>query len=64
MPKMKTCKAVTKRIKVTASGKFKKRMPGRGHLLSTKTAKRIRNGRKATLMPKSFQKQIKQLLGM
>ena len=63
MPKMKTNKAIAKRIKVTASGKFKKRMPGRGHLLSNKSGKRIRNGRKATLMPKSFVKQVRRLLG-
>ena len=64
MPKMKTRKTVTKRIKVTASGKFKKRMPGRGHLLSSKTGKQIRRGRKSTLMPKGFEKQIRRMLGM
>ncbi len=64
MPKMKTRKTVTKRIKVTASGKFKKRMPGRGHLLSNKSGKQIRNGRKGTLMPKAFVKQVRRLLGM
>lgn len=64
MPKMKTRKTVTKRIKVTASGKFKKRMPGRGHLLSNKTGKQIRRGRKSTIMPKGYEKQIRRLLGM
>ena len=64
MPKMKTRKTVTKRIKVTASGKFKKRMPGRGHLLSNKTGKQIRRGRKTTLMPKGYEKQLRRLLGM
>lgn len=64
MPKMKTRKSVSKRIKVTASGKFKKRMPGRGHLLSTKSSKRIRRGRKGTLITKNFEKQVRRLLGM
>ena len=64
MPKMKTRKSVAKRIKVTATGKLKKRMPGRGHLLSTKSPKRIRKGRKATLVSKSFERQLRRLLGL
>ncbi len=64
MPKMKTRKTVTKRIKVTATGKFKKRMPGRGHLLSNKSGKQIRRGRKATIMPKGYTKTLRKLLGM
>jgi large subunit ribosomal protein L35 len=64
MPKMKTRKTVTKRIKVTASGKFLKRMPGRGHLLSNKTGKQIRRGRKTTIMPKGYNKQIRRMLGL
>lgn len=63
MPKMKTRKAVAKRFKKTASGKYKKHMPGRGHLLSNKSGKRIRNGRKGTIMSPSFNKQIRALLG-
>ncbi len=64
MPKMKTRKSVAKRVKVTAKGKFKKHMPGRGHLLSTKSGKRIRRGRKATLVSKNFEKQVRRLLGI
>ncbi len=64
MPKMKTCKAVAKRFRVTATGKVMKRMPGRGHLLSNKSAKRIRRGRKATVLDKSFAKAIRTLLGV
>lgn len=63
MPKMKTRKAVAKRFKKTASGKYMRHMPGRGHLLSNKSGKRIRNGRKATVMNSSFNKQIRALLG-
>lgn len=63
MPKMKTRKSVAKRVKVTGGGKFKKRMPGRGHLLSNKSAKRIRKGRKGTLVAKNFEKAVRQLLG-
>ncbi|NQU76866.1 MAG: 50S ribosomal protein L35 [Planctomycetes bacterium] len=64
MPKMKTRKTVAKRIKVTASGKFKRHVCGRGHLLSNKSGKAIRNGRKSTLVPKAFEKQVRRLLGM
>lgn len=64
MPKMKTRKSVAKRIKVTATGKFKKHMPGRGHLLSSKSPARSRKGRKAGLMSKCFTKQIRRLLGI
>jgi large subunit ribosomal protein L35 len=61
---MKTRKSVAKRIKVTATGKCMKFMPGRGHLLSNKSAKRIRNGRKASALTKGFEKQARQLLGI
>jgi large subunit ribosomal protein L35 len=64
MPKMKTRKAVAKRVKVTASGKFKKRMPGRGHLLSNKSPKRIRRGRKPSILNKSFERACRRLLGI
>jgi len=64
MPKMKTSKTVAKRIKVTAGGKFMRRKAGRGHLLSTKSPKRIRGGRKATTVPKAFAKHVRRKLGI
>ena len=64
MPKMKTRKSVSKRIKVTATGKFLKRKPGRGHLLSTKSGKQIRAGRKWTRLSKGFEKHVRRLLGL
>jgi large subunit ribosomal protein L35 len=42
MPKQKTHKGMSKRFKVTASGKATKRSPSRGHLQSGKTPKRKR----------------------
>jgi large subunit ribosomal protein L35 len=42
MPKQKTHKGLTKRLKVTAGGKIKHRRPRGGHLLSGKSAKRRR----------------------
>ena len=42
MPKQKTHKGLSKRVKVTANGKVKHKKAGRGHLMSTKNAKRRR----------------------
>ena len=42
MPKQKTHKGLTKRVKITASGKVKHKRTGGGHLMSGKNAKRRR----------------------
>ncbi len=42
MPKMKRCKALQKRVKVTAGGKVKARKSGHGHLLSSKSGEHLR----------------------
>jgi len=42
MPKQKTHKGLSKRVKVTASGKIKRKRAGAGHLMSSKNAKRRR----------------------
>ena len=42
MPKQKTHKGLSKRVKVTASGKVKYRRCCGGHLMRTKNAKRRR----------------------
>ncbi|MHC4678301.1 MAG: 50S ribosomal protein L35 [Planctomycetota bacterium] len=42
MPKQKTHKGSSKRVKITASGKVKHRRAGAGHLMSGKNAKRRR----------------------
>ena len=42
MPKQKTHKGLSKRVKVTASGKVKHSRAGGGHLMSSKNAKRRR----------------------
>jgi large subunit ribosomal protein L35 len=43
MPRQKTHKGISKRFKVTASGKAKHRSPNRGHILGPKTPKRKRH---------------------
>ena len=42
MPKQKTHKGLSKRVKITASGKVRRKRAGGGHLMSGKSAKRRR----------------------
>ena len=42
MPKQKTHKGLSKRVKITASGKVKRKRSYGGHLMSGKNAKRRR----------------------
>jgi len=42
MPKQKSHKGLSKRVKVTASGKIKRKHAFGGHLMSSKNAKRRR----------------------
>ena len=42
MPKMKAHKGLRKRVKVSATGKVKRKRANGGHLMSTKNAKRQR----------------------
>ncbi len=63
MPKAKTNKSAAKRIKMTGTGKFKIRHPLRGHLKSTKSAKRIRRLRKGAMLNRAFENVARRLLG-
>lgn len=62
MPKLKTCKGVAKRCKVTKSGKVKRQKEGARHILTKKTRKRKRNLKKATTVDKTIEKKIRALL--
>jgi large subunit ribosomal protein L35 len=62
MPKIKTHRGAAKRFKVTASGKIKRSKAFRGHLLTHKSAKRMRGLRTAVLVADTDQKNIKSLL--
>ncbi|MFH0889099.1 MAG: 50S ribosomal protein L35 [Planctomycetota bacterium] len=63
MPKMKTRKAVAKRVHLTGTGKLMRNKQGKSHLLSTKSAKRRRGLRqKAEISSKPFVKKITRLL--
>lgn len=63
MPKLKTHKGLTKRIKVTGSGKVKRKRCGGGHLLSKKNAKRRRRFGSSTLVEGAKASKIRTLMG-
>ncbi|MCD6134344.1 MAG: 50S ribosomal protein L35 [Candidatus Omnitrophica bacterium] len=60
--KLKTKKAIKKRVKVTAHGKILRRKGGKSHLLSGKSTRRKRELRRKTLVAKANQKSIKKML--
>ena len=59
---MKTKKALTKRFKVTKSGKILRRLSGQDHYRAKKTGQRRRKGRKWIQVSKSEVKKIKKFL--
>lgn len=62
MPKMKTQKSVSSRIKKTKSGKFRRRRAGQGHFNSRDTGKAKRRKRRDFTVSKSETKALKQLM--
>lgn len=62
MPKMKTKKSITKKIKVTGSGKLKTRATGQNHHNSRDTGKQSRAKRKNNDVYPAVSKNIKQAL--
>ncbi len=61
MPKMKTKSSLTKRIKVSSSGKIKRGQAYRSHLAQNKSTKQKRQSRKSDLMDPSDLKRFKGL---
>ena len=57
-------KGALKRIRVTASGKVKRRKAGMSHLMSGISPKRRRNNRQAAICPPPEQKRFRQMLGL
>jgi large subunit ribosomal protein L35 len=58
MPKLKTKKALAKRVKVTKKKKVLRSKAGRRHLLSSKSRKRKRNLRRKVKVPATEKKLI------
>jgi len=63
MPKQKTHKGLSKRVKITASGKVRHKRSCGGHLMSTKNAKRRRRIAGSATMSNKMAKTIKVMLG-
>ena len=65
MPKLKTHRGAAKRIKRTASGKFKRHHAYASHILTKKSTKRKRKLRKAAMVSPANAKVLKfMLIGM
>ncbi|HEX6080945.1 MAG TPA: 50S ribosomal protein L35 [Methylomirabilota bacterium] len=62
MPKMKTKRAAAKRFKATGTGKLKRRAGWKRHKLEAKPPKRKRRLRKAKLISKADQSQMRTLV--
>jgi len=62
MPKMKTKRAAAKRLKKTASGRLKRRSGWKRHKLETKSPKRRRKLRQASLVAAADEPRLKILV--
>ena len=64
MPKQKTKKSLTKRFRITKSGKVVRRQAFKGHLKVSKSKKRIRNLKKSVKLNDIYAKKVKKFLGV
>ena len=62
MPKIKTNSGAKKRFQLTGSGKVKRKHAFKSHILTKKTTKRKRNLTYSSVVDKSDEKRIKELL--
>ncbi|MBB1555323.1 50S ribosomal protein L35 [Candidatus Saccharibacteria bacterium] len=63
MPKLKTHKGTAKRIKLTSTGKVKRRRAFGGHMLAKKSKSRKRNINTPAFVTGSMKKNVKRALG-
>jgi len=64
MPKMKTDSGAKKRIKITGSGRLRRRKAFRGHLMETKSSVRTRRLCRESDISPGIEKNIKRLMGL
>jgi len=62
MPKMKSKRALRKRIRLTGTGKLRRYRAYRRHILTSKHPKRKRHLRKAALVSHADERRLKRLL--
>jgi large subunit ribosomal protein L35 len=63
MPKMKTDRGAAKRIKVTGTGRLRRRKAFRSHLLEHKSSVRTRRLGRETEISSADSRQVKRMLG-
>ncbi len=64
MPKMKTDRGAAKRIKVTGTGRLRRRKAFRSHLLEKKTSVRTRRLGRTTEVAKADDRSVRRQLGI
>lgn len=64
MPKLKTRKSITKRLRVTKNGKVIRLQSFAGHLNAKKSSKRLRRLKRKVLVEKTYAKKVKKALGL
>jgi large subunit ribosomal protein L35 len=62
VPKMKTNRAASKRVRVSGSGRVRRSKAGGNHGMQEKSRKRLRRLRQNDMVSKSFEKRIKIML--
>lgn len=62
MPKIKTNRGAAKRFRKTGTGKIRRNKAFTSHILTTKTTKRKRDLRQSTVVAKSDERNIRQLI--
>ena len=63
MPKMKTNSTAKQRVKVTGSGRLRRRKAFRSHLMENKTSRRSRRLDRETDFSKGQERRVKRLRG-
>lgn len=58
----KTKKSISKRFKVTGTGRLMRRKPGKRHLLRSKSTRRRRSMRQDQSVSKGFQKRLEKAI--
>jgi large subunit ribosomal protein L35 len=64
MPKMKTHKGAKARIKITGSGRLRRRQQNRGHIMEKKSSTRTRRLSNEVEIHSGDEKRIKRMLGI
>ena len=63
MPKMKTDRGAAKRIKITGTGRLRRRKAFRSHLLEKKSSTRTRRLGRESDLAKADERQVRRMLG-